>query len=108
MAYLVLENCIKCKYTDCVEVCPVECFHEGPDILVIDPEECIDCALCVPECPIGAIAAEQDIPEGQQEFLQINARMARQWPLIAIRKEPPADADEWRDVPDKRNLLSLP
>ena len=108
MAYLVLENCIKCKYTDCVEVCPVECFHEGPDILVIDPEECIDCALCVPECPIGAIAAEQDIPEGQREFLQINARMAQQWPLIAIRKEPPADADEWRDVPGKRNLLSLP
>ena len=108
MAFLVLENCIKCKYTDCVEVCPVECFHEGPEFLVIDPEECIDCALCAPECPVDAIVADADIPDGQWEFLEINARLARQWPVIAARKTPPADADAWRDVPGKRRLLSTP
>jgi ferredoxin len=62
MTFIVLENCIKCKYTDCVEVCPVDCFHEGPNFLVIDPDECIDCTLCEPECPINAIVAEDDIP----------------------------------------------
>ena len=76
MTYVVLENCIKCKYTDCVDVCPVDCFHEGPNFLVIDPDECIDCALCEPECPAEAIVAEDDIPAGQEQFLALNGRLA--------------------------------
>lgn len=106
MAYLVLESCIKCKYTDCVEVCPVDCFHEGPDFLVIDPEECIDCALCVPTCPVDAIVPEDEIPEEQQEFLGINARLAREWPLITVRKDPLPDADQWKEVTRKRKFLT--
>jgi len=107
MTFVVLEDCIKCKYTDCVEVCPVECFHEGPNFLVIDPEECIDCALCVPECPIDAIVPEKDIPKDQLEFLRINADLASEWPEISRQKPPPPDADEWRGKPGKRALLEL-
>ena len=107
MTFVVLEDCIKCKYTDCVEVCPVECFHEGPNFLVIDPEECIDCALCVPECPINAIVPEKDVPEDQREFLQINADLAAEWPEISRRKPPPPDADEWCGKPGKKALLEL-
>ena len=73
MTFVVTENCIKCKYTDCVEVCPVDCFHEGENFLVIDPDECIDCSLCVPECPIDAIYAEEDVPEDQMHFIKLNA-----------------------------------
>lgn len=105
MTYVVTENCIKCKYTDCVDVCPVDCFHEGPNFLVIDPEECIDCTLCVPECPAEAIFAEDDVPDKQRAFLAINADLAKKWPVITERKEPPADADEWLGKPDKRGLL---
>ena len=90
---------------DCVEVCPVDCFHEGPNMLVIDPEECIDCALCEPECPIDAIACEDDLPADQQEFLQINADLAKKWPVITEKKDPPADAKEWEDVANKRQYL---
>ena len=107
MTFVVLEDCIKCKYTDCVEVCPVECFHEGPNFLVIDPEECIDCALCVPECPIDAIVPEKDVPENQQEFIQINADLAGEWPEISRQKPPPPDADEWRGKLGKKTLLEL-
>lgn len=107
MTFVVLEDCIKCKYTDCVEVCPVECFHEGPNFLVINPDECIDCALCVPECPIDAIVPEKDIPEDQLEFLQVNADLAREWPEISRQKPPPPDADEWRGKSGKRALLEL-
>ena len=81
MTFVVTENCIKCKYTDCVEVCPVDCFHEGPNFLVIDPEECIDCTLCEPECPAEAIFAEDDLPEGQEQFLELNAELAAGWPV---------------------------
>lgn len=105
MTYVVLENCIKCKYTDCVDVCPVDCFHEGPNFLVIDPDECIDCALCEPECPAEAIVAEDDIPSGQEQFLQLNAELAAGWPVISEKKEPPADADEWNGKADKLRLL---
>ena len=76
MAYVVTENCIKCKYTDCVDVCPVDCFHEGPNFLVIDPAECIDCTLCVAECPAEAIMAEDDVPEAQLAFIALNAEPA--------------------------------
>ncbi len=105
MTYVVLENCIRCKYTDCVEVCPVDCFHEGPNFLVIDPDECIDCALCEPECPVEAIVSDAQVPAGQEEFLALNAQLARHWPVITQRQDPPADADQWRDQPGKRRLL---
>lgn len=101
MAYVVTESCIKCKYTDCVDVCPVDCFREGPNFLVIDPAECIDCTLCVPECPADAIFAEEDVPEAQKHFIAINAELSRQWPAITEPKEPPPDADEWLGQPDK-------
>jgi ferredoxin len=105
MTYVVTENCIKCKYTDCVEVCPVDCFHEGPNFLVIDPEECIDCTLCVPECPINAIYAEDDVPESMKEFIGLNAELARTWPIITDKKEGLADAAEWENKPDKLKYL---
>ena len=105
MTYVVTEKCVKCKYTDCVEVCPVDCFHEGPNMLVIDPEECIDCSLCVPECPVEAIFAEDDVPPEQEAFVEINRELSEKWPVIVEKKPPPADADEWRDKPDKRNLI---
>lgn len=105
MTYVVTEACIRCKYTDCVEVCPVDCFREGPNFLAIDPKECIDCHLCVPECPVNAIFAEDDLPDNQKQFLAINAELAKQWPVITARKDPPADAEEWKTVTDKLPLL---
>ena len=94
MTFVVGENCIKCKYTDCVEVCPVDCFHEGANFLVIDPEECIDCTLCEPECPAEAIFPEDDLPADQQQFLELNAELALEWPVITEMKEAPPDATE--------------
>jgi len=105
MTFVVTDNCIKCKYTDCVEVCPVDAFHEGPNFLVIDPDECIDCAVCVPECPANAIYAEEDVPGDQQVFIKLNAELARQWPSITKRKPAPEDADEWKDKPGKLQYL---
>lgn len=105
MTFVVTDNCIKCKYTDCVEICPVDCFHEGPNFLVIDPEECIDCTLCVPECPAEAIYADDELPEDQQHFLDLNAELAQQWPVISEKKEPLEDADKWDGVPDKLKYL---
>src|SRR6185312_5171716 len=80
MTFVVIDNCIKCKYTDCVEVCPVDAFHEGPNFLVIDPDECIDCTLCEPECPINAIYPEDDVPAGQEALVALNAELAKGWP----------------------------
>ena len=105
MTFVVLDSCIKCKYTDCVEVCPVDCFHEGPNMLVIDPEECIDCTLCEPECPVEAIVSEDDIPEGQEDFLKLNAELSADWPVISEAKDPPEDADDWKDVKNKIDHL---
>jgi ferredoxin len=105
MAYVVTEACVKCKYTDCVDICPVDCFREGPNFLVIDPDECIDCTLCVPECPVEAIYAEDDVPESQRAFIALNAELAKVWPAIIERKKPPADADEWKGVGDKLRYL---
>ncbi len=105
MTFVVTESCIKCKYTDCVEVCPVDCFHEGPNFLVIDPDECIDCTLCEPECPVEAIYPEDDVPEGQEHYLALNAELAKQWPVINRKKEPLPDAEEWKDVKDKLKYL---
>ena len=105
MAYIVTESCIKCKYTDCVDVCPVDCFREGPNMLVIDPDECIDCTLCVPECPVEAIFAEDDVPDAQKEFIELNRSLAQIWKPIIERKPAPADADEWAKKKDKKQLL---
>lgn len=105
MTFVVTENCIKCKFTDCVEVCPVDCFREGPNFLVIDPDECIDCALCEPECPAEAIFSEDDLPEDMKDFLEINAEKSKIWPTITAHKEPPADAEDWKGVKGKRQYL---
>ncbi|MBI4742519.1 MAG: ferredoxin family protein [Betaproteobacteria bacterium] len=106
MAYVVTENCIKCKFTDCVDVCPVDCFREGPNFLVIDPGECIDCTLCVAECPAEAIYAEDDVPDAQRAFIALNAELARIWPAIVESKGALPDADEWNRKPDKlKDLL---
>ena len=105
MTFVVVENCIRCKYTDCVEVCPVDCFHEGPNFLAIDPDECIDCALCEPECPAEAILAEDDLAKDQQHFLELNAELCENWPVITERKDPPPDAEEWDGKPNKLPLL---
>ena len=105
MTYVVTDACIKCKYTDCVDVCPVDCFHEGPNFLVIDPDECIDCTLCVAECPVEAIYAEDDVPAGQENFIALNAELTKGWPVIIERKDPAPDADEWAKIKGKLEKL---
>lgn len=105
MAFIVLDNCIKCKYTDCVEVCPVDCFYEGPNFLAIHPDECIDCALCEPECPAEAIVSEDEVPEDQQEFIALNLELSEQWENISERKEALPDAEEWNGVEGKLQYL---
>ena len=105
MTFVVGDNCIKCKHTDCVEVCPVDCFYEGPNFLVIHPDECIDCALCEPECPIDAIFAEDEIPEGQEHFIELNQELAEIWPNITEQKAPLKDAEKWNGIPQKIKFL---
>jgi ferredoxin len=105
MTFVVGDNCIRCKHTDCVEVCPVDCFYEGPNMLVINPDECIDCALCEPECPVNAIFAEDEVPEDQIVFTKLNDELSRIWPNITEIKPPPADAEEWNGVPNKLQYL---
>ena len=107
MTHIVSESCIKCKYTDCVDVCPVDCFREGPNMLVIDPDECIDCAVCIPECPVNAIYAEEDVPADQLAFIKLNVELARAegWKSITKRKPALLDADDWKDVKSKIGML---
>ena len=105
MTYVVTESCIRCKYTDCVDVCPVDCFKVGPNFLVIDPDECIDCAVCVPECPVNAIYADQDVPEDQKEFIEINKELSQSWSNITKKIDPLPDADIWAKVLPKRQHL---
>ena len=105
MTFVVGEDCIKCKHTDCVEVCPVDCFYEGPNFLVIHADECIDCALCEPECPIDAIFSEDELPADQENFLELNAELAEIWPNITEKKDAPADAADWEGKPGKLALL---
>ena len=105
MTFVVTESCIRCKYTDCVEVCPVDCFYEGPNFLVINPDECIDCALCEPECPVNAIISEDDLTDEQQQFMQLNAELSATWPNITVKKDGPPDAKEWDEVKDKLQYL---
>ena len=99
MTYVVTNACIRCKYMDCVEVCPVDCFYEGENMLVINPSECIDCGVCEPECPVDAI--KPDTEPGLEPWLKLNADYAKVWPNITQKKEPPPDAKEWEGKPDK-------
>ncbi len=105
MAYVVAEPCIKCKYTDCVEVCPVDCFYEGANFLVIHPDECIDCGACEPACPTKAIFPEESLPAKWSEYVEINADLSKSWPNITEKKDPLPDAEQWKDVEDKRKML---
>jgi len=105
MTYVVTDSCIKCKYTDCVEVCPTDAFREGTNFLAIDPGDCIDCTLCVPECPVDAIYADSDVPKDLQQFIELNVALASTWPPIVAKKQPLPDADEWAKVKGKLPLL---
>ena len=107
MTHVVTESCIQCQYTDCVDVCPVDCFVEGPNFLAIDPDECIDCAVCIPECPVNAIYAEEDLPTDQGHMLAMNAELVRipGWKAITKRKNPLSDADVWKDRKGKLSAL---
>ena len=99
MTYIVKDECIKCKLTDCVEVCPVDCFYEGENMLVINPDECIDCGVCEPECPIDAI--HSDTEKGMEKWAEINREYSEIWPVITEKKEPPSDAKDWENIPNK-------
>ena len=104
MTYVVIENCIKCKFMDCVEVCPVDCFYEGENMLVISPDECIDCGVCEPECPAEAILP--DTEDGLEEWIEINEKYSASWPNITTKKESPEDAEDWKGKPDKKGEMS--
>jgi ferredoxin len=105
MTFLVTENCIKCKHTDCVEVCPVDCFYEGPNFLAINPDECIDCGVCVPECPINAIIEDTNLDHDIPFWVDINKRLSTKWPNITKKKSALPDAEEWNGKPNKIDLL---
>ncbi len=99
MTFVVTDVCIKCKYTDCVEVCPVDCFYEGENMLVINPDECIDCGVCEPECPIEAILPDTD--DAAEKWVEVNRKYSEKWPNITVSKDPLPKADEMKDVADK-------
>ena len=107
MTHVVTESCIRCKYTDCVDVCPVDCFVEGPNFLAIDPDGCIDCAVCIPECPVNAIYADDDLPAGQRHMLALNAELYQLpgWKTITKKKAPLPDAEVWKDRTEKLKEL---
>jgi len=105
MPYVVAAPCIKCKYTDCVEVCPVDCFYEGPNLLVIHPDECIDCGACEPACPTKAIFPEESVPQKWTEYVALNAELAKKWPNITEKKDPLADADAWKDKEKTKDMI---
>jgi ferredoxin len=106
MAFVVCEPCVRCKYTDCVTVCPCDCFHEGENFLVINPDHCVDCDACAPACPTGAIFADHAVPEKWSEYVELNARFSRDWPQLTTRLEPLPEADNWAKAADKRGHLS--
>ncbi|AIL65247.1 Ferredoxin II [Rickettsiales bacterium Ac37b] len=107
MTYVVTEACIKCKYTDCVEVCPVDCFYEGENMLVINPDECIDCGVCEPECPIEAIIPDTDTDKSVK-WLEINKEYSAKWPNINNRKDPLPEAEEFKNKKDKFDQFFSP
>ncbi len=106
MTHVVTDSCVLCLYTDCVDVCPVDCFRIGPNFISIDPDECIDCAVCVAECPVNAIYAEEDVPADQQHYIKLNVDLSRDWPSITKTKTPLPSADEWKDKTDKLQYLA--
>lgn len=101
MTYVVTEPCINCRYTDCVDVCPVDCFHQGPNFLAINPVTCIDCGVCVDECPVNAILEESQVPPEQQHYIALNAERANEWPVISEKIAPMPSADDWAKVKGK-------
>jgi len=105
MTYVVSENCIKCKYTDCIEVCPVDCFYEGENFLVINPDECIDCSLCVPACPAEAIYPDDELPKGEEIFIKINERLSQSWKRITDSHPPLPEADIYNGKKGKLKYL---
>ena len=105
MAFIVTESCIQCKHTDCVEVCPVDCFYEGPNFLVINPNECIDCGLCEPECPVDAIFSEDELPPDQIQFIELNDDLSKVWPNITQKKESLPGAEKYSSIKNKFDLL---
>ena len=105
MTFVVCEPCIKCKYTDCVSVCPVACFKEGANMLVIDPDECIDCGVCVDECPVTAIFPEEEVPDKWLSYTELNAKLSPDWPTIEESKEPLDTAEEYKEMEEKKTLL---
>jgi ferredoxin len=108
MPFVVTESCIQCKYTDCVNVCPMDCFFEGPNFLAINPDECIDCSICVGECPLGAIVEEKEVPLEQWHFIQLNRRLSQDagWKRLTRSKSPLPDHEKWATVKDKLSLLA--
>jgi len=105
MTFVVTGACIRCKYTECVDVCPTDAFREGPNFQAIDPDGCIDCAVCVPECPVSAIYAEEDVPKDEQDFIALNAELSKKWKPITRSKPALPDAEEWAEVKNKRGEL---
>jgi ferredoxin len=105
MPHVVTSACIQCKHTNCVTVCPTDCFHEGENFLVINPDDCIDCGLCVGECPVGAIFSEDDVPRNDMNAVQLNAELSKTWPNITEKKNALPDAERWKDVGDKISML---
>ncbi len=105
MTHIVTENCIKCKHTDCVEVCPVDCFYEGPNFLAINPDECIDCGVCIPECPVDAIVPDNAEDIDVVFWVDLNKRLSKKWPVITKKKSSLPDAEQWKDKPNKITLL---
>ena len=106
MAHVVTEACVKCKFTDCVATCPVDCFKEGENMLVIEPGECIDCQACVPACPVNAIFLDDDVPAAQQPFIALNARLSAVWPTITKQKKPLPEAEQYKSVTGKIGMVS--
>jgi ferredoxin len=107
MTFVVTEQCIRCKFMDCITTCPVDCFYEGPEFLVIDPDECIDCNACATECPVDAIFQDKELPQEQHEFIEINRRLSKLWPRAYKISAPLIDRESWKNVPHKRELLKL-
>lgn len=105
MVFVVTENCINCKHAHCAEVCPVGCFHEGPNFLVIDPDSCIDCSICLPNCPVNAILEDRNVPADQRSFIRLNAEKSVVWPVIKVKRKPPPDSEEWDGVQEKLKML---
>ncbi len=108
MTHVVTEACINCKHTDCVEACPTDAFHAGPNFLVIDPDLCIDCGACIPECPVEAIYVDADVPATMQQYIALNAELSRDWPAIVRKEDPLPEAAHWATVTDKRAELKQP